>query len=146
MSPESVVRVERRVNAPPEVVFDYLTSSDKWSLWQGLQTRIDARPGGLYTMLAPNGGVAAGNVVEVVRNERVVFTWGWEGHPSVPPGSTTVTIELTPDGTATIVTLTHSGLPNDEVGLHRLGWDHYMTRLNHVSEGVQVGPDPGLQG
>jgi uncharacterized protein YndB with AHSA1/START domain len=35
-------------------------------------------------------------VVEVVENQRVVFTWGWERGPAVPPGSTTVAIELVP--------------------------------------------------
>lgn len=141
-----VVRVERRIGATAEVVFGYLTSSEKWTLWQGRATTIDARPGGRYRMLAPNDGVASGEVVEVVPNQRLVFTWGWEGHPDVPPGSSTVTIELTPQGgDATLVTLTHTGLPSGETGLHRLGWDHYVERLSGVAEGRDVGPDPGLR-
>ena len=31
--------------------------------------------------------IAAGKYVEVVRDRRVVFTWGWEGNEMVPPGS-----------------------------------------------------------
>lgn len=146
MTREDTVEVVRRVQAPPDVVFDYLTSSQKWSLWQGVETHIDARPGGTYRMQAPNGGMAAGEIVEVVTNQRVTFTWGWEGHPEVPPGSTTVTIELRADGDATVVTLTHTGLPDAELGLHRRGWDHYMTRLARISAGEEIGPDRGLAG
>lgn len=144
MNDSGIVRVVRRVQAPPPVVFGFLTSSSRWSQWQGVETTIDPRPGGRYTMKAPNGGIAAGEVVEVVDNERMAFTWGWEGHPNVPPGSTRVTIELEPDGEGTIVTLTHTGLPAGEVDLHRSGWDHYMTRLTGVSEGMVVGPDEGI--
>lgn len=145
MNRDETVRVVRRIDAPPAVVFSYLTSSERWSLWQGVSTAIDPRPGGVYSMKAPNGGRARGEVVEIVENERVTFTWGWEGHPTVPPGSTTVTIDLRADGRATIVTLTHRGLPHEETGLHQLGWDHYITRLAGVSEGVDIGPDAGLQ-
>lgn len=144
MSTRDAVQVVRRVNASPEIVFGYLTSSEKWSLWQGVETTIDARPGGAYTMRAPNGGVARGEVVEVVDNERIAFTWGWDGHPNVPPGSTTVTIELHPDGPGTIVTLTHSGLPRTEMGLHQRGWNHYVDRLAGVSEGRGIGADTGI--
>jgi uncharacterized protein YndB with AHSA1/START domain len=73
-------------------------------------------------------------VVEVVENERVVFTWGWERGPLVPPGSTTVAIDLVPDGEGTLIRLTHSDLPPDEIEIHRYGWEHYVTRLAAVSE------------
>jgi len=146
VSQDDVIRIVRRVNATPDVVFDYLTSSEKWSLWQGVSTTIDPHPGGTYSMTAPNGGRALGEILEVVKNQRVTFTWGWEGHLAVPPGSTTVTIELRADGETTLVILTHHGLPAGETDLHRLGWDHYMTRLTGVSEGLDIGPDPGLNG
>ena len=144
MSSDDVVRVERRVDAPPAVVFSYLTSSERWSLWQGVATTIDPRPGGAYEMIAPNGGRALGEILEIVENELVSFTWGWEGHPTVPPGSTTVTIELRDEEGRTLVVLTHRGLPRDEMGLHHLGWGHYVTRLTGISEGLDVGEDTGL--
>ncbi len=138
------VRVTRLVEAPPEVVFTYLTSSEKWSLWQGVDTTIEAWPGGAYVMRAPNGGVARGEVLEIVPDRSVTFTWGWEGHPHVPPGATTVTIALEPTGSGTLITLTHLGLPADERGLHRQGWDHYADRLALAAAGKVVPPDPGL--
>ena len=41
----------------------------------------------------------------------MVFTWGWEGNEAVPPGSTTVEIDLEPDGDATTLTLRHCRRP-----------------------------------
>lgn len=97
-------------------------------------------------MTAPNDGVARGEVVELVPDRRIVFTWGWEGHPTLPPGSSTVTIELTPSDGATLVTLTHANLPMGESGLHRDGWNHYLARLAGVASGEDMGADTGLGG
>lgn len=138
------LKVEKSIEAPPGVVFNYFTSSKKWSEWQGRETTIDPREGGAFTMRAPNGGVARGVVIEMVLNQRIVFTWGWEGHATVPPGSSTVTIELAPSPGGTLVTLTHTGLPLGETGLHRLGWEHYLNRLCGVVSGKDVGDDRGV--
>ena len=80
--------------------------------------------------------------VEVVPNERVVFTFGWDvpEHP-IPAGSTTVTITLIPDGDKTRVQLVHSGLPADAHADHRHGWDHFLSRLAVVATGGDAGPD-----
>ncbi len=94
-------------------------------------------------MTMGNGMVATGRFTELVDDRRVVFTWGWEGHPTVPPGSTTVTIELVPEGESTRVVLTHSGLPVDEIPMHTAGWNHYLPRLVLVAEGIDPGVDPG---
>ena len=89
-------------------------------------------------------GFASGRLVEIVENERVVFTWGWEQGPPVPPGSTTVAIELIPDGDGTVIRLTHSALPPDQIEIHRYGWEQYVPRLAAVSEGRDPGPNtPG---
>lgn len=138
------ISLHRQIDASPERVFSFFTSSEGWSKWQGRSTTIDARVGGAYRMVAPNGGVAAGEVIELDEPRLIVFTWGWEGHPGVPPGSSTVRIELTPQAGSTRVTLTHSGLPENETGLHRMGWDHYLDRLAAIADGVDPGPDPGL--
>lgn len=91
----------------------------------------------------PNGLLAHGRFIELVPNERVVFTWGWHGSASMPPGSSTVAIDLIKDGVATLVRLTHDGLPPAERAAHELGWRHYLPRLAIVAEGGQAGPDPG---
>ena len=144
MTNEDPVIVERRVAVPPERVFAYFTDSAKWTAWQGTEAEIELRPGGIWRVNVTGDGFASGHVVEVVPNRRVVFTWGWEQSSPVLPGSTTVTIDLLPDGDGTRIQLTHSDLPSDQVELHRMGWEHYGSRLAAVAEGREPGPNrPG---
>ena len=133
--------VERRVPVPPERVFAYFTDADKWMAWQGTEAEIELVPGGVWRVNVTGDGFASGRVLEVVENKRVVFTWGWEQGPPVPPGSTRVVIELVPDGRGTLIRLTHSGLPPDQIEVHRYGWEHFVPRLAAVSHGRVPGPN-----
>ena len=135
--------VERHIAAPPERVYGHLTESALWARWQGVDASIEAVPGGLFRLSMPNGMTARGQFVALVENRRVVFSWGWIDHPGIPPGSTTVEVDLMAEGDGTRVRLTHRGLPPDEVAIHRLGWDHYLPRLAVAAEGGDPGPDVG---
>jgi uncharacterized protein YndB with AHSA1/START domain len=104
---------------------------------------IDAVPGGSILITMATGQTAEGRFVELVPNKRVVFTWGWTGHPTVPPGSSTVEIEFVPDGEGTIIALTHRGLPPEDRAVHEVGWAHYLPRLAAAAEGADPGLDPG---
>ena len=132
------------VNASPETVFGFLTETDKLLQWMGTDAELDPRPGGVYRVLASGKFQAAGEFVEVVPNERVAFTFGWdeEGHP-IPAGSTRVDIDLVPDGDKTLVRFVHSGLPADAVDDHSAGWNYYFGRLTVVLDGGDPGPDAG---
>jgi uncharacterized protein YndB with AHSA1/START domain len=141
MSPGDALVVERRVAAPPSAVYAYLTDSNRWAQWQGVDATIEARPGGLFRILMPAGQTARGQFVELVPDRRVVFTWGFVDVPGIPPGSTTVEIDLIPEGDATLVRLTHRGLRDDDVAVHRVGWEHYVPRLVAAASGVDPGPD-----
>jgi uncharacterized protein YndB with AHSA1/START domain len=138
---DRAVAVETRVNARPEVVFEFFVDPEKYRRWKGNDAQLDATPGGLYrvTMTA---GVVRGEYVELDPPRRVVFTWGWEGDPSLPPGSTTVEIDLVPDGDDTIVRLRHHGFPDAETtATHAGGWKHYWPRLAIAAAGGDPGPD-----
>lgn len=135
--------VSQHVAAPPPVVYSYLTDSEKWARWQGEEATIEATTGGIFRIAMPNGSTARGEFVELVPNRRVVFTWGWIDHPGVPPGSSTVTIDIADDGDGSLITLTHSDLPPEEIDLHRRGWDHYLPRLAGIAAGEVIGIDSG---
>lgn len=135
--------IERRIAAPPSVVYGYLTESHKWARWQGETATIEPKRGGVFAFSMANGMKARGQFSELVPDRRVVFTWGWIDHPEVPPGSTTVEIDLIGDGDGTLLTLTHRGLPLDEVASHTAGWNHYLPRLAVVASGGDPGPDHG---
>ena len=142
MAAESLVK-EIFIEAPPEVVFKFLTDPVRMVRWMGIQAELEPRPGGVYR-LDPNGrDVIRGSYVEVIPNSRIVFTFGWEeaGH-SLPPGSTTVEIDLKPEGNGTRLRLTHRGSPPEARDKHEFGWTHYLGRLKIISEGGTLGPDP----
>ena len=135
--------IERQIAARPETVFKFFSDDGRWLMWQGVGAEIDPRPGGVFRVNVRGDGFASGSFLEVVPKRKVVFTWGWEGPDSpVPPGSSTVEIELIaiPDGT--LLRLTHRGLPESERDIHRMGWENYTARLAAVGEGRDPGPDP----
>jgi uncharacterized protein YndB with AHSA1/START domain len=130
------------VDAAPETIFELLTVPERHVEWQGSEVDFDVRPGGVYRVLVGGQHPAAGEFVEIVPNEKVVFTFGWDvpGHP-IPAGSTTVEYTLRPEGEKTRVRLVHRGLPEDAVADHTNGWDHYLARLAVVGGGGDAGPD-----
>jgi uncharacterized protein YndB with AHSA1/START domain len=140
---ERVVEIERRIDAPREEVFVYLTDPVKYTKWKGMAAELDPRPGGVYRVRMNSDTVALGEYLAVEAPSRVVFTWGWEGDEVVPPGSTTVEITLREDGDGTILRLRHTGFPTDEAAAsHREGWAMYVERLSVATSGGDPGPDP----
>jgi uncharacterized protein YndB with AHSA1/START domain len=135
--------IEQQIDAPPAVVYRYLTEADKWKVWQGVDAQLDPRVGGIFSMVMGNGMNARGQYVELVPGKRVVFTWGWVDRPGIPPGSTIVEIELHPDGEGTRLVLTHRSVPADEAALQHMGWSHYLPRLAVAASGRSPGPDLG---
>ena len=142
MTESDVIHVERRIAAAPSAVFRYLTESDLWSRWQGESANLDPTPGGLFQVRMAEGQVVEGEFVVVEPDRRVVLTWGWQQHPRMPPGTSTVEFELTPDGDGTLVRLIHRGIPDEDVPIHRAGWDMFLPRLEIAVGGGNPGPNP----
>ena len=145
---EERVPVERevRIDAPPEVIFKFFVDPEQLIRWKGVEATLDPRPGGIYRVNVTGADVVRGEYVEVSPNERVVFTWGWEGEGNpVPSGSSTVEITLVPDGASTLVRLRHHGLPGGPEDRHAEGWEHYLARLAAAAAGRDAGPDPWMQ-
>lgn len=143
MTIDQSIHTEKLIEAPPSTVFAYLTSSEKWAKWQGNEATIEPRVGGLFRMVMGNGMIARGQFLALVPNKKIVFTWGWVDRPGVPPGSSTVEIDLIDRDGSTLLKLKHSGLVSEEIPFHRQGWEHYLTRLSVASRGIDPGPDTG---
>jgi uncharacterized protein YndB with AHSA1/START domain len=138
-----VVEMEFRLDAPPEEVFPYLVDPERYVEWQGVRAELDPRPGGVYRVWMDADTVASGGYVAVDAPERVVFTWGWEGSDQIPPGSTRVELTLRADDDRTVLTLRHSGLPDEQTAImHREGWTSFGERLGQVVGGRDPGPMP----
>src|SRR5215210_8375765 len=131
----TIVQRELQIAASPETVWEFLVDPEKLVRWKGLKvSAFDARPGGGYRIEIIPGHVASGELVELDRPRRLVYTWGWETKPGeepnpVPPGSSTIEIELIPNGDGTTLHFTHRDLPGAAAAeSHSVGWDHYLPR------------------
>jgi uncharacterized protein YndB with AHSA1/START domain len=139
-----------QIDASPETVWEFLVDPEKVARWKGLPaTEFEPQQGGGYRIEIIPGHVAKGEFVELERPRRLVYTWGWEpgtdGPHAVPPGSSTVEIELEPEGTGTQLRFIHRGLPGrEQVDSHAVGWEHYLDRLAVVAAGGDPGRDPWL--
>ena len=136
------------IDAEPATVFAFLVDPDKHVQWMGTAAELDPRPGGAYRVVVAGSYPASGEFVEVVPDERVVVTFGWEdeGNP-VAPGSTTLEWTLQPEGGKTRLRLRHTGLPDQQaVDQHDHGWSHYLARLGVAAPGGDAGPDTGPAG
>jgi uncharacterized protein YndB with AHSA1/START domain len=146
----SLVR-EVAIAASPETVWAFLVDPDKAILWMGERAAFDPRPGGAWHVDVIPGHTASGEFVELDPPRRLVYTWGWEasdGEPNpVPPGSSTIEIELVSDGGGTMLHFTHRDLPSVKATeSHGHGWDHYFERLAVAAAGGNPGRDPWLDG
>ena len=139
-----------QIDASPETVWEFLVDPKKVARWKGLPaTAFEPRPGGEYRIEIIPGHVARGAFVELERPRRLVYTWGWEPGPdgahAVPPGSSTVEIELEPEGRGTLLRFTHRNLPGrEQLESHAVGWEHYLDRLAVAAAGGDPGRDPWL--
>jgi len=81
---------------------------------------------------------ALGEFVEVIENEKVVFTFGWNEpdtrYRPVRPRSPSRSFR----GDDTLVRLVHSGLPEDAITDHENGWQFFLDRLATVAVGGEL--------
>ena len=131
------------IAASPDTVWEFFVDPDKLRRWKGIDADLDPRPGGNYRCQVIPGHTALGEFVELDRPRRLVFTWGWDGQDAVPPGTSTIEVELTPEGDGTSLRFVHKDLPGaEQVASHAHGWDHYLDRLGIAAAGGDPGEDP----
>lgn len=132
MDDTSLVDREVRIAAPPDVVARFFTDPAKLVTWMASRAEVDARPRGRLRLEfdRPDGttDVVLGEFVEVGAR-RIVFTWGFQGGATLPPGGSRVEVTLEPDGTGTLLRLVHVGLPVDQREAHAGGWSYFLERL-----------------
>ena len=138
-----LIERELFIDAPPERVFELLTDAELLIEWMAPEAELDARVGGQIRWTHLEGDSVIGNFVELIPARRVVFTFGWDRPDvAVPPGSTTVEIDLRPARGGTQLRLVHRGLSGPMADAHAGGWTNYLARLAALAEGRDPGPDP----
>jgi uncharacterized protein YndB with AHSA1/START domain len=131
--------LKRRLKATPEKVFAAWTDPEKIVHWFGpaqtvsgsVRADMDVRVGGHYRMrFKTDDGEShevGGEYKDVVRNERLVFSWAWH---STPERESLVTVTMKADGDATIMTLLHERFFDQKArDGHERGWTGTMDKL-----------------
>ena len=127
------------IKAEPSTIFAFLIEPGMQS-WLGTDVEFDARPGGIYKVNVVGDHDALGEFVEVIENEKVVFTFGWNepGHP-IPAGSTKVAITLIPEGDDTLVPHGREFIEKTRaITDHENGWQFFLDRLATVAVGGEL--------
>ncbi|HYS62939.1 MAG TPA: SRPBCC domain-containing protein [Paraburkholderia sp.] len=92
-----------------------------------LDVRVDGRYSIVYRKPDGNEVEVNGQYLEVVTNEKLVFTWIWR-HSAEHESQ--VTLLLQADGDGTWLTLTHERLADDaQCDDHRRGWNDGLESL-----------------
>jgi len=146
MADDAVV-CELDIRAPAEGVYAMFTDPAELVRWIGIRALLEPRPGGVFRFELAPGEFCSGRYLELVPPRRVVFTWGWEsGALPVPPGSSTVEVDLAERDGVTRLRLTHRGLSAAMRPWHDEGWGRFLARLAAVAEGREPGVDPAAAG
>jgi uncharacterized protein YndB with AHSA1/START domain len=125
------------IEAQIETVFGFFTDASKMALWLGRQATLEPEAGGQVRIEVNDTHTILGEFIEIVPHHLIVFTWGWEGHASVPPGSSIVEVRLEPEGDGTHLRISHRGLPNEQEHInHARAWEPALLRLVASARGI----------
>ncbi|MDE7073705.1 MAG: SRPBCC domain-containing protein [Odoribacter sp.] len=116
------------INADPEEVFAALTIPFQIELWSGYPADMKAEPGYLFSLWE---GDITGVNMEVVPNRKLVQEWffGECEERSI------VTLELKKQPGKTLVSLTHTHIPNEVYEEIAEGWrEYYLGAVKNMLE------------
>ncbi|MBD0378840.1 SRPBCC family protein [Paenibacillus sedimenti] len=128
------LELKHNYKAGRERVFQAWTKQELLQQWwgpAGFTTTIDRMEvvaGGNYRFImhAPNGSnhIIGGKYIEIIPNEKLVFTWKWEhGAMGGEQDETQVTIQFFEQGTGTELVMTHENFSTkEEAENHNNGW------------------------
>ena len=136
----SSITLVRRIAASANTVFDAISTPEGIAQWWGpddgpvLFAEFDPRIGGpfkvRFQMRDGSEHECSGEVLEVERPSRLVFSWQWHGDEA--DGESRIEISLRPVGDAQCeLTFSHRQLPDDERTAkgHERGWNGSLDKL-----------------
>jgi serine/threonine protein kinase len=140
-TPESTLRIEKHIPAPPAQVFEVWVTPNQMADWYAPSDdfgptigEVDLRVGGHYRvgMLLPGQSepkFVSGDYCRIDPPRTLSFTWGWEPHQPGWP-ETQVTLEFHPRDNGTDLVLTHERFRSEsDKNSHTQGWQGCLNRL-----------------
>lgn len=142
MSDDTILTIERELNASPARVYEAWTNPQILQKWWGPvgvtipELTLDVRENGEWTTTFHSekmgNRVVSGKYITLEPPKRLVFTWGWtndgkRGH------ETLVEILLTAQGDNTLMTLTQKTfMQTEHRDNHNHGWTSSFTKLDKL--------------
>jgi uncharacterized protein YndB with AHSA1/START domain len=126
----NVLTMVRGYPQAPDAVWQALSEPDVLSRWFPFRVDLDPHPGGTIAFLAPGSATAAstGTVTEIRAPRLLAFNWG----------SDHLSWTVTPDGSGSVLTLTHTFDDRAGAPSFAAGWDLCMTSLGELLDGLPV--------
>lgn len=132
------------IQADPATVFSFFVEPVRWAAWWGAGSTVEPRVGGAILIRHSNGFESTGEVLEIVPQERIVFTYSLQAAKPVPAEESRVTLRLEPQGTGTLVSVTHHVA---DAGLRDLlpqGWRFHLSLFANAVANVTNADAPAL--
>ena len=130
------IKVERTIPAPPSDVFDaWLDPKVPGTLWHGHDKLIlNPKVDGLWYLLSRahrrDGTPHYGRFIDIDRPGRIQHSWMSR---NTLGEETTVTVTFQKKGEDTLITIVHSGLPNDDMAkAHEKGWNSILDKFSSI--------------
>ena len=130
------------IECSPKTLFSFFIDPKKMLKWMGRHILLEPKIGGKYRIDINGEDIAIGEYIEMIPNEKIIMSWGWNNSSIMPPGSTTLEFRLAPKENGTLLTLVHSNIPEEKMPSNNKGWNHYMDRIKQLLEGNNPGIDP----
>ncbi|MCJ7694701.1 MAG: SRPBCC domain-containing protein [Anaerolineaceae bacterium] len=123
---QKFIRIEKNIKAPVQQVFFALTNATKLRQWLCDTAIFGARVGGRVYFAWDNRYFAAGTILELIPNKKIVYSWYGKDEPN----PTLVTIHISSENGHTKLVLEHSGLDNSTA---------WLSPTQSIEKGWQVG-------
>lgn len=133
----ATIAFERRLRHPVEVVWNALTDPRKLAQWYMTTARLDARQGGSIDYVSgPSQFHVTGRILTWDPPRVFEHEWNVEPRKGLPQGERSVVrYELTPDGDATILRVTHRRLTRPTSFGFVSGLHIFLDRLEQQLDG-----------
>ena len=126
------------VRATPELVFRFVTDSDRFETWWGAGSSILPRKKGAVHIRFSNGVTVSGEIFELAAGRRIGFSYGYDAPDKpIPPGGSRVRLQFEPHPEGTLVTLHHDFLDAETCDKHVAGWRYQLATLATLASKLQ---------
>ena len=136
---DDTVIIERWFMAPPALIWTFWTDPAHMARWwapHGMtpeRLQVEAREGGAWELDIRGEDSLyrlRGRYLTLEKPRRLVSTWAWLSDDGELGPESQYEAVFEPDGTGTLLTLTHSGLPFDQAQSHGGGWMSTLDSLD----------------